>query len=290
MVLNPGSSSQDILSTFNLVTTGDVATHSDIEGSAVVGGNLTGSTFFNNNVPPSPAVDLYGNLGNTTGNPLNLDSAGDLYYSGTVSPGQVNFNGGGHHFTTLPNPLSTYTSPLGALSTQLSTLSATSGTSITNGNFNAGSNTGIVVFDIAGSQLETDLTNHDFSFTGTGVTSYIINVTGDFSQPSSTHFNTDQRNALFNFEDAATLDLGQFGASILAPDADLTITGGGDIEGSVFAASFSGGGELHNNNLFDGALPPTAVPEASTWAMMLAGFAGLGFVAYRRSRGRAVAV
>jgi choice-of-anchor A domain-containing protein len=185
---------------------------------------------------------------------------------------------------------STYTSPLGALSTQLSTLSATSGTSITNGNFNAGSNTGIVVFDIAGSQLETDLTNHDFSFTGTGVTSYIINVTGDFSQPSSTHFNTDQRNALFNFEDAATLDLGQFGASILAPDADLTITGGGDIEGSVFAASFSGGGELHNNNLFDGALPPTAVPEASTWAMMLAGFAGLGFVAYRRSRGRAVAV
>jgi hypothetical protein len=27
-----------------------------------------------------------------------------------------------------------------------------------------------------------------------------------------------------------------------------------------------------------------AVPEASTWAMMLFGFAGLGFMAYRRSR------
>ncbi len=30
--------------------------------------------------------------------------------------------------------------------------------------------------------------------------------------------------------------------------------------------------------------PPTAVPEASTWAMMLIGFAGLGFAGYRASR------
>jgi hypothetical protein len=28
----------------------------------------------------------------------------------------------------------------------------------------------------------------------------------------------------------------------------------------------------------------SAVPEASTWVMMLAGFAGLGFVGYRRSK------
>jgi hypothetical protein len=28
----------------------------------------------------------------------------------------------------------------------------------------------------------------------------------------------------------------------------------------------------------------TAVPEVSTWAMMLIGFAGLGFAGYRRSR------
>jgi hypothetical protein len=28
----------------------------------------------------------------------------------------------------------------------------------------------------------------------------------------------------------------------------------------------------------------TSVPEPSTWAMMLLGFAGLGFAAYRRSR------
>jgi hypothetical protein len=28
----------------------------------------------------------------------------------------------------------------------------------------------------------------------------------------------------------------------------------------------------------------TAIPEASTWAMMLLGFAGLGFAGYRASR------
>ena len=36
----------DILSNFNLVTTGNVSTQSDIVGDAVVGGNLSGATFF----------------------------------------------------------------------------------------------------------------------------------------------------------------------------------------------------------------------------------------------------
>jgi hypothetical protein len=30
--------------------------------------------------------------------------------------------------------------------------------------------------------------------------------------------------------------------------------------------------------------PAQAVPEPSTWVMMLAGFAGLGFLGYRRNR------
>jgi hypothetical protein len=58
----------------------------------------------------------------------------------------------------------------------------------------------------------------------------------------------------------------------------------------VFAKSFLGGGELHNNNLFNGALPTiAAVPEPSTWAMLFAGFAGLAFVGWRRAREGAAA-
>jgi hypothetical protein len=36
-------------------------------------------------------------------------------------------------------------------------------------------------------------------------------------------------------------------------------------------------------------LPAGSVPEPATWAMMIVGFGGLGFVAYRRSRNPALA-
>jgi choice-of-anchor A domain-containing protein len=225
---------------------------------------------------------------------LNLNAGGSLYDADASTPG-VNYNGGGKHYTALPNPLADCTAPLTDLSAQLADLTATAGTSFVNGKFNAGSNTGVVVFQIAGSQLASDLVNHDISFAGTGVTSYIINVIGNFTDPNSTHFNVDQRNALFNFEDATTVNLGQWGASILAPDATLTITGGGNIEGSVFAKAFMGGGELHNNNLFNGELPARAlaagaVQEPSTWAMLTAGFAGLAYLGWRQARKGAAAL
>jgi choice-of-anchor A domain-containing protein len=194
---------------------------------------------------------------------------------------QVNFNGGGSQqpLDTATNPISNFTSPLNALSQQLAGLTATSGATISHGNFNAGSNTGIVVFDVTGTQLEADL-GSNITFTGTGVT-YIINVTGDFTEPNGDNWNSLQPDALFNFSNASTVKVGNWNALILAPDAALSILSG-NISGSVFAASFSGGGELHNN-LFDGALPSTAAPEPSTWAMLIAGFAGLGFLGWRRA-------
>jgi choice-of-anchor A domain-containing protein len=249
----------------------------------VIGGNLSGATFFGGggNVPSSPDLYVFGKLNSS----LNLNSGGSLYYAGSTTPSQhVNYNGGGKLHITLPDPLEYYADPLTDLSTQLSGLTATTGTSFVNGKFNAGSNTGIVVFDISGSALASDFVNHDISFTGKGVTSYIINVIGNFADPSSTHFNVDQEDALFNFEDATTVNLGQWGASILAPDALVKITSGGNIEGSLFAKSFLGGGELHNNNLFNGALPTiAAAPEPSTWALLIAGFAGLGLLGWRRA-------
>jgi PEP-CTERM motif len=59
-----------------------------------------------------------------------------------------------------------------------------------------------------------------------------------------------------NIGDDSVINLGSFG-----PNIDLTIEG--------FGSSFALGG---------------AVPEPSTWAMMLLGFAGLGFVGYRQTR------
>jgi choice-of-anchor A domain-containing protein len=283
---------QEILSTYNLVTTGNVSTNSDIVGNTIVGGTLNGASFFagGSNIPTSPVLDVYGSINSSS--TTNINAGGNLFYNGTISTPshpvsgapQVNFNGGGsqHPLDTTTNPLSGYTDPLTALSQQLKGLTATPGATISNGDFDAGSNTGIVVFKVTGAQLEADL-GSNITFTGTGVAAYIIDVDGNFTEPSGDNWNSLQSDAIFNFYNANTVQVQNWNASILAPDASVSILSG-NISGSVFAANYLGGGELHNDNLFDGALPATAAPEASTWAMMLAGFAGLGFVGFRRSR------
>lgn len=276
---------QQLLSRFNLISSGNVSTQQDIEGSTVVGGNLNGATFFNNNVPANPSIYLYGNLG---GNNVNINGGGTLYYTGT--PTGVNFNGGSKQNKNLPNALTDYTTPLTQLSAKLGTLTATAGTSIVGGTFKANGAQGLVVFNLTAAQLNNALSNQQVTFSGnSGVTGFIVNVTGNFTESSSTNFNTAQQNALFNFSDATNVTLGNWKTSVLAPNASLGIQNG-YIAGSVFAASFTGGGELHNDNLYNGALPTSPVPEASTWAMMLAGFAMVGLALRTRREMDAVPV
>jgi PEP-CTERM motif len=50
-----------------------------------------------------------------------------------------------------------------------------------------------------------------------------------------------------------------------------------------YAAFNMWGGEYLNLGI-DGVNLTAAVPEPSTWAMMLLGFAGIGFMAYRRHK------
>ena len=53
--------------------------------------------------------------------------------------------------------------------------------------------------------------------------------------------------------------------------------------------AFTGSDLSGANAGFSATWSAGAVPEPSTWAMMLAGFAGLGFVGYRRNKAAAVA-
>ncbi len=64
-------------------------------------------------------------------------------------------------------------------------------------------------------------------------------------------------------------------------------SGGGGIPAGTFLAfeDLNGGGDKDYNDTSFVVDPITSgVPEASTWAMMLIGFAGMGLAAYRRSR------
>jgi hypothetical protein len=83
--------------------------------------------------------------------------------------------------------------------------------------------------------------------------------------------------------DLMTLGAGGTGSQTLPKDNQLvTITGLGAFTTVEFHTT---------RNAFEFTLGAAAVPEPATWAMMMLGFAGLGYAAFRRnSKGRALAI
>ncbi len=142
------------------------------------------------------------------------------------------------------------------------------------------------IFDFTGS----DLANlASLSFTGDASATYIINVEGsDISFGLVDHliggffFNGEQMSVdthddissriLFNFFEANTLDIyGSVFGTILAPYADVYYVNGA-INGSVYAGSLSGDGQINAISFNgEGVTPPSQVPVPATWLLMLCG-------------------
>lgn len=68
---------------------------------------------------------------------------------------------------------------------------------------------------------------------------------------------------------------------------NLWSNGGASYTGFLAGNSPTLGGPIIYNS-YNGAFTVSAVPEPSTWAMLMLGFAGLGFAGYRRSKARSV--
>jgi hypothetical protein len=103
---------------------------------------------------------------------------------------------------------------------------------------------------------------NEYSYTGAGFDDLEFQVKLDGNNWHT--FNTDSLSAAEAFFTNNTIDLGY-----LAPESQTI-----DLI-STFTASEVGAGFGFNY---------TVVPEASTWAMMLTGFMGLGFAGWRRAR------
>ncbi len=140
-------------------------------------------------------------------------------------------------------------------------------------------------FDVTTSTGTADITFGKFTLTS--ALFEIFNTAFDlkihFSEPS-----TSNVNAFADVKGLVTLVAG----GVLIDFSPQTIT--------IGSASY----KLSLNDIFLGTLGPfgrdveslkgtitinSAVPEPSTWAMMILGFAGLGFMAYRRKQAHAVA-
>ena len=142
---------------------------------------------------------------------------------------------------------------------------------------------GTAVFDMTAAQLAGGPgDNYNITFANeTSASTIVINVTGSFTEGGGENFNGDtylNEHVIWNFENATAVNVKSWHGAVLAGDA--SVTNSSPMEGFLYAENFTGGGELHSFP-FDGTVPG-AVPEPSTWAMMALGFAGLGFLGFRR--------
>jgi choice-of-anchor A domain-containing protein len=277
-----------ILQDFNTVIFGNASTQSDIEGAAVIGGNFSGATMYNNPTQTPPAgFSALTVFGSTSGNSFNINNGGSAYVAGTHGQ-QTNFNGGGSFtYTAPPSTIADFQTSLTNLSTTLSQLSATSATPTGQNNvpFNAtpGAN-GIAVFNITASQLSSYAS---IIMNLNGSSTVVVNVSGtsvNFSANDQSGAN-GANNIIWNFYQATTLNFSTLiGGTVLATQA--AVTNNNQIDGGLFAQSWTGSGELHSYG-FTGTLPGTtavvATPEPASLAIFGAGFVALAAARRRRA-------
>jgi hypothetical protein len=148
------------------------------------------------------------------------------------------------------------------------------------GTFGAGGSPRFTFFDTLGNSawvyFGTPLGGGTFSDPNPGQ----FQSTGNYASLSS----TDARVFVNGFGGINTPNTGETWAQFIAAAggtliSDITI----DVDGG-WASAPEGQQVLINNFTVNGDVAVAPVPEPSTWAMMILGFAGVGFMAYRRRK------
>jgi choice-of-anchor A domain-containing protein len=276
-----------LLSEWNLIVKQNVTTSSEVDGSARIGGNLTGTSNYAIHLVSAANGDGLAVGGNITGGNIQINNGGNLRLGGS-NFGTVNLNGGG---ATIPDP--TVSAQVAADFTYLNQLSAAYSALAPNGTMDGAGNFNAVPVNMGG-QLVAVYNVTAASITGLGqlnlnmgaANSVIINVSGaavSFVAPPNIIGGFNQANSgkiLWNLQNATTVAVNNsFNGALLAPGADLQVLGGG-MNGTVAVQSISQqNAEIREHN-YIGYLAP--VPEPSS--IVLAGLTGMAFVAAKLRR------
>ncbi|MEM8845243.1 MAG: collagen-binding domain-containing protein [Pseudomonadota bacterium] len=253
-----------LLNEYNVLILGDAILTSEIQGTAYVGGLLTGN-FATINRSNLPDGSLGGSLvvgGDLTS--ANLES-GDALIGGAIT-GILNNNGGGTITTGADIPVMEVENTLKNFSTSITSLSSTAS---------------LTVIELTSAFFSNPNNANDLPMMfGPGTT--LFNVSGVMVDTTGFNFNGAFSDVLFNFYEATNVLIGAaFGASILAPDADLQNIGGG-INGTVVAAALN---NSFTSEFRDPIFTGTIVPLPAPLLLMLSGLAGLFITAKRKSKG-----
>ncbi len=164
---------------------------------------------------------------------------------------------------------------------------------------------------LPGTVTDNGLSYHDSTFTATDSNGFLalgnaplplnFNNLGSFALTGTSHvYNGDAFDLLVSFTNP-TLGGSVFTADLVGSVTSI-LSGGVLIDFNNTPQNFAFGGgtftlQVNDVSINPGLLPVSltgqinvmsGVPEPSTWAMMLLGFAGVGFMAYRRKNGTAM--
>ncbi|PJF10399.1 choice-of-anchor A family protein [Pseudorhodobacter sp. MZDSW-24AT] len=282
----------EIMGQFNLVVFGNHSLNSQVHGRAFVGGDLVGNsgsmTTSNYTLPPSSFADVTV-AGDIRSGDVNTKGGASVQVGGAiVAPSKVN-NAGSVQVGVagLDAVAASFEETLKKASQDIRAQSANASLSNFNGTQGwqavglAGQQT---VLSIAASDLNRNELNIDLN----GALSILINVSGS-SVNLAKNFNTPVgigSNVIWNFYEATSLTLSnRWVGSVLAPLA--AVTNGNNIHGTLVAASFTQGGQVHQQS-WAGKIPtpevvPPAVPLPAAGWLLLAGVAGLAALRRRRA-------
>lgn len=262
------STSTDGAGVYDLVVGGNFTNNGNTMGggSAWVGGNMTWTS-------PTLPNNAYvvGTFTDTGGG--SVQNGGTIYYAGGYN-GPSYLSHQNESASSMPAPINFL-----AAQTSLESLSNSLAGEAPNGTVNqsgttytlSGASSTLNVFNLSASTY----TGATINISAPAGSTVVVNVSGtsdSFNGGSINYTGVSSNDVIFNFNSATSLSLANmaFVATILAPTADFTGSGG-HVSGQLIANSASGTTEFESN-LFTGNLGGTpAVPEPSTWLLLLTG-------------------